>query len=492
MNIYFSDVFDVSPALLEKYGAFNVSLISDLPLFIDPFLLFNSRKPQYQKLHDDIIKYLRFLKDKAVASALDPGLLNAWYRFPEVKQNYLGFCVGGNTGSGLGKQFADSLHSNLQQIFGNFGSETITKGSHLEKLCLIKDRVGKDNISDFTTNLIKAFLLEYTQTFTVKHIAPEHRRTQTIQKVQFNYTTESWQVGTFDLPFWAEDYVILTPQDILTKDDIWINKHDMLHDYTSIPESIPNDQLRAQINNYFRAVLPKNPDQTERDEAARKTYLRFPQLIDYYIRHKEDDGDRAASASRLKVRESHQLYVEQFKALVELLARQTGFYGIPGNTHDEAHARIQFLKDVIEHQDGYKMFYLNGRPIERESDLQILYRLTWFATPSDVNREVNNGRGPVDFKISRGSRDKTLVEFKLASNSSLERNLEAQVEIYEKANDAKWSFKVIIYFSAHELARVQRILTRLKMEKNPFIILIDARKDNKQSASKAKKQAEIF
>ena len=490
MNIYFSDVFDVAPALLEKYGAFNISLISDLPLFIDPFLLFNSKTPQYQHLHDEIIKYLRFLKDKASTSTLSPGLVSAWYRFPEVRQNYLGFCVGGNTGSGLGKQFADSLHSNLQQIFGNFGRETVTKGSHLEKLCLIKDRVGKDNISDFTTNLIKGFLLDYTQTFAVKHIAAKQRRTQTIQKAQFNYTTESWQVGTFDLPFWAGDYVILTPQDILTKDDIWINKHDMLHDYTAIPESIPNDQLRAQINNYFRSVLPRNPDQKERDEAARKTYLHFPQLIDYYIRHKEDDGDRAASASRLKVRESHQLYVEQFKAFVELLANQTGFYGVRGNTHDEAHARIQFLKGVIENQDGYRMFYLNGRPIERESDLQILYRLTWFATPSDVNREVNNGRGPVDFKISRGSRDKTLVEFKLASNTSLERNLEAQVEIYEKANDAKKSFKVIIYFSQHELMRVQRILKRLKMEKNPFIILIDARKDNKPSASKAKKRAD--
>ncbi|MHB8523251.1 MAG: hypothetical protein ACYDH9_21200 [Limisphaerales bacterium] len=492
MNIYFSDVFDVTPALLEKYGAFNISLISDLPLFIDPFLLFNSKKRQYQKLHDDIITYLRFLKDKAVSSTLNPGLLNAWYRFPEVKQNYLGFCVGGNTGSGLGKQFADSLQSNLQQLFGNFGSETVTKGSHLEKLCLIRARVGKDNISDFTTNLIKAFLLEYTQAFAVKHIAPENRKTQTIQKVAFNYTTESWQVGTFDLPFWGGDYVLLTPKDILTKDDIWINKHDMLHDYSSIPVSIPNDQLRAQVNNYFRAVLPKNPKQTERDDAARKTYLRFPQLIDYYIRHKEDDGDRATSASRLKVLESHQLYVEQFKALVELLAKQTGFYGIPGTTHDEALARIQFLKQVIENQDGYKMFYVNGKPIERESDLQILYRLTWFATPSDVNREVNNGRGPVDFKISRGSRDKTLVEFKLASNSSLERNLEAQVEIYEKANDAKKSFKVIIYFSPSDLARVQRILRKLKMEKNPFIILIDARKDNKPSASKAKKQPDLF
>ena len=41
------------------------------------------------------------------------------------------------------------------------------------------------------------------------------------------------------------------------------------------------------------------------------------------------------------------------------------------------------------------------------------------------------GRGAVDFKISRGSKDKTLVEFKLAKNTQLKRNLKNQVKIYE-------------------------------------------------------------
>ena len=35
-------------------------------------------------------------------------------------------------------------------------------------------------------------------------------------------------------------------------------------------------------------------------------------------------------------------------------------------------------------------------------------------TRFDVNREPNNGRGPVDFKISDGALDKSLIEFKLA------------------------------------------------------------------------------
>ena len=47
LQIFFSDYFCVNESIIEKYGAVNISLINDLPLFIDPFLLFNSKKIVY-------------------------------------------------------------------------------------------------------------------------------------------------------------------------------------------------------------------------------------------------------------------------------------------------------------------------------------------------------------------------------------------------------------------------------------------------------------
>lgn len=114
-----------------------------------------------------------------------------------------------------------------------------------------------------------------------------------------------------------------------------------------------------------------------------------------------------------------------------------------------------------------------------------MYRLTWFGTPSDINREVNNGRGPVDFKVSRGSPDKSLVECKLASNSKLKQNLQRQVAIYQRASDAPRALKVILYFTETEFTRVQSILKELNLSGSDDIILIDARCDNKPSASVA-------
>src|ERR1700730_4127239 len=130
LEIYFSDVFEVDPSDLEAYGAFNISVVNDLPLFIDPFLLFNSKKPEYRALHSEMIRYLRFLRDKAWVGTLEDGLIEAWFTFHEVRQNWLGFSKNGNTGSGLGTDFARSLCANLNTVFRSFGSETVTKGSH--------------------------------------------------------------------------------------------------------------------------------------------------------------------------------------------------------------------------------------------------------------------------------------------------------------------------------------------------------------------------
>lgn len=85
-------------------------------MFVDPFLLFNSNKNEYQDLHVEIIEYVRFLKAKP-ALPLSEGALESWFYFPEVKENWLGFSKMGNKGRGLRRKFATSLKSNLVTVF---------------------------------------------------------------------------------------------------------------------------------------------------------------------------------------------------------------------------------------------------------------------------------------------------------------------------------------------------------------------------------------
>jgi hypothetical protein len=518
-QIYFSDAFGVSPETLEAYGALDISLINDLPLFIDPFLLFYSSDPEHQSLHASIIRYLRFLRDKAAAGRVTPGLLEAWFTFREIKQNWLGYSLAGNAGRGLGHDFAIALHSNLQTLFRSFGQEDVTRSSHLEKLCLIDSGIGRDNISDLVTNLIKGYLLDYTQRFAVTHLRPAQRRRLVLPKASFNYELEVWEARPYDLPFHSGDYIILTPLALLTKDEVWINRADVYSDFHEVVPSIGNVQLRAQINNYFQTALGQiverderrkedeqksrgrqstkrrrserhSPDPTKKqeNEAISRLLSELPAYLDWYIRWKEDHGDKAEELADSRVRASEQLYIAQIRQLVAALLTRTAFYQTSGTTHDEATQRVAFLKDVIENQGGWRMFYQDGKPIRREADLQIMFRLTWCNTPSDLNREVNNGRGPSDFEASRGRWDKSIIEVKLAKNSALARNLKHQAEIYKKASGAQHAIKVIVCFDAHEVAVARSLLKQLGLQSDLDTVIIDARK--RVSASRASDETE--
>ena len=482
VGIYFSDFFEVEKSTLETYGAFNVSLVNDLPLFIDPFLLFDSKNEVYQGLHEQIIEYLKFLRDVSATGALTKAHIDQWFRFAEVKQNWLGFSRSGNSGSGLGAQFANTLHKNLHHVFRDFGAEKITKSSHLEKLCLFSEGVGRDHLSDFVTNLIKDFLLDYTQTFARTHLRPEFVRTVGVNRAAFNQEAKRWVPGRYELPFINGDYVILTPKDMLTRDEAWINRGDLLDGIEDVYHTIPNEQLRNQIDTYFMSRLAEDATDQDRKRVAAQTVEQFPILLDHFIRTKEDTADEAHRTSKKKVADTQAQFVDEVSRLVREHLEGTVFY-TGGNSFSESLARVNFLKDVIENKDGWRIFYINGTPSTQEAHLQLLYRLTWFASRMDVNREVNNGRGPVDYKVSEGNADKTLVEFKLARNSKLKTNLQNQVAIYEKANDTFSSITVILYFTDGEWTRVKKIMQDLKFDKPKNIVLIDGRSDNKPSAS---------
>lgn len=483
LRMYFSDFFNVSPASVEEYGAFDVSLINDLPLFIDPFLLFNSDKPEYVALHDQIIRYVAFLRDMSSEPGIHEGLLKSWFHFPEVKQNWFGYSKFGNGGSGLGAKFAAALNKNLHTVFTDFGNEQVTKGSHLEKLCLISGGVGRDNISDFTTNLIKEFLLDYTQEFAKKYVDASMLSDFNVEKVSFNYKTRTWMPKQYRLPKFCDDFVLLTPKEILTKDDTWINKSEMLGNFDAIVESIPNNQLRAQLSDYLSRMLPDEPDQKEYNEAVTKTIFEHPGYIDYFIKLKEDNGDQATKVSELRVAETENLFIKKAKDLVATVSGESEFYHHADDTFEESYQKVMYLKQVIENNDGYRFFYLNGEPLKREVDLQLLFKLMWHASPSSVDAEVNNGRGPVDFKVSRGSKDSTLVEFKLAGNKKLKQNLKHQVEVYKDANQTKKAIKVILFFSISEYQKTKRVLNELDLREGKEVILIDAQRENKTSAS---------
>lgn len=152
----------------------------------------------------------------------------------------------------------------------------------------------------------------------------------------------------------------------------------------------------------------------------------------------------------------------------------------------ESHERIRnaIENDIIEDCDGYKNLYTDGKQIAKENDLQRLFRFVWYGTSYKVDAEPNNGRGQADFIVSKGQNNQNIVEFKLASNSTLS-HVFTQVKIYEAANCTDGSLIAIFCFSESEYLYSEQIVKAAGYEEllGESIYLIDCRNDNKKSAS---------
>ncbi len=486
-KILFSDYFNIDKSVLDQYGTLNLCLSSDLPLFIDPFLLFASDKQEYQILHKKIVDHLIILKKIAVENE-STAAKNTLFKFSEIKQNWLGMSKYGNEGKGLGEKFAKNIVESFNGFYNSFGNEIITEESHIEKLTILNSGVGKDFISDFTTNLIFEYLLHYTEEFALNYLKPNQIREFNIRCV-FDEQLKVWLPKKFKLPFFYleenGDFIILTPIDILTKDDSIINNNEFYSNFKSVASSIDNLSLRDSINEYFRSQLPKNPKKDDINYAIKKTSMRFPDIIDYYIKLKEENKESASILSKEKIQEILDELIDSLTPLCDYLLKYSDFYSIlPTNSYEESLKRVLFLKDVIENNDGYRIFYNDGKPISKEDTIQRIFRLTWYATPFDVNAEVNNGRGPADYKVSFGGEDSTIVEFKLGKSSSLKRNLENQTDIYKKASKSANDIKVILCYNGGEIKSVERIISKIGLINKENIVIINA--STKKSASVVK------
>lgn len=385
---------------------------------------------------------------------------------------------------GLGPLFANALNESIPRIVGVEGEAAATRSNHLEKVALLRPRVGKDNISDFATNLIKHYLVDYTEKFAKQFLDPASCREVGVRRIRFNFDTQTWVTEVRYLPMFNDDYVLLTPANLLVHDETWINYSDMVRRYPQIVAAVDDDILRDQVNRYFESSLGKNPSAKVEAAARQRTFMRFPSLLDVYIALKEADESGASSISEEELALLREIFVGSLSELVKAFWSTPEMQQRPRLTSiAEAKYRVLVFKKWVEDKDGYlELNRANGLASEKE--VQRLIFLTLQASEFDVNREVNNGRGPVDFKVSRG-RDATLIEIKLASNSHLERNLEKQVDIYKKANETVQAVTVIICYTAAEQDKVKRVLTRLELPVLDEIVAINARKDDKPSGSKA-------
>lgn len=193
----------------------------DLPLGIDPFLLFKSRDPDYRNLHTLVLNVFNAGVAAVRSGNLDEarGVLT----FPEVPEVGLGYAASSRRGSGVGTYLTELIVDTL------VGSPQLQQRGvrHVEEMQLLSAGIGPDRVSDIVANILKSFLVDYTQRQCAiwgLEIKPGVPLTHV-----YNHSTAVWEDIHEDLPVSDVDgtAILLVPRRIVRVLP-WINYDDFL------------------------------------------------------------------------------------------------------------------------------------------------------------------------------------------------------------------------------------------------------------------------
>ena len=130
-------------------------LEEDIPLYVDPFLLWKSPAQQDNALHGDIIASfnvlgIRYGQDKSATIAM----------LDEISEcDEVGL---GTSKSKQGKRMGAALAERILETFSQIPTIQESGYTHLEEVQLLVDHFSKDRISDIACNLVKSHLIDYT------------------------------------------------------------------------------------------------------------------------------------------------------------------------------------------------------------------------------------------------------------------------------------------------------------------------------------------
>lgn len=145
---------------------------------------------------------------------------------------------------------------------------------------------------------------------------------------------------------------------------------------------------------------------------------------------------------------------------------------------------VQHFKHYVEEEQGYRLLWNDdGRPKGERAAQLLFYGVVKHycrANNIDVSREVETGRGPVDFKFSQGYEDRALIEVKLARNSKFWHGLTIQTPTYLRAAEVRQGTYLVVVQTDNDLARVadiQRVVRDVARRRRVRLstVVVDAR-----------------
>lgn len=465
MAVFVSDEFKLGLGL-EELGVFDSLMDEDSNFFINIKRLRDTKVPEFRDSYNNINSYFRDLGILLKASK-NPG--DKLYKtavkkfdFSEVRGINLGFSKG-TRGAGFGPMLSNQIIKDASEIIKS-GSEQ-PEIFHLTSL--FEENVGPDRLSDMIATLIYEDIVRYT-----KRIYEE------VGINKDNYPKYSFESGLLINPYKGCELLLL-PIDILHELPI-ARSWDDIDRVVSENETI-RKEMSELVGKEWRKLATSQKKRYIKDFIFMKPHL-VSKVIDDY---------KSTSVQAYDIYRNIDYKIE--KLINEIIKLKGEINLTEKNSYESSLEIIEEYKEWVENKKGFAVL----RDVDSRNEEKVVQKTLHGsagyyckANDLDISPEPNSGRGPADFKISRGN-DKTVIEIKLTSNKDCLHGFEVQIEEYAKSEETGNKIFIVVD-NGRSSTRIKQVKDsyeeRYKAGKNPAtVIVIDARPKDSASTYKPSK-----
>lgn len=463
----FSEAFKINGA--KDHEWFDPDLTIDTKLFVDPFLMLRAGH-QWSQAHADLVAHFAHCY-QLVAKAPSKQSLSAkqahkLLTFPEPHEFCLGYTTASTKGSGGGAGRAAAIADGIAVAV----AAGLKRPEHIEEIGILNERFGADSISDATLNILKSHFVRYTQGVAAELGIPmaEHR----LRNAAVDLEHSRWETEVVELPTNPSTGgpVLLVPKRLL-RELPTLNAEDWF-------QSDLNDELRTSLNVTIGKTLPKADivkEARKNPEAVREWARRQQSRPDLFGYDFEVDPLGVVSYDQAaEYASAHPLALQQAPVT-------------QGDLSSLMRMVLRRFKDFVEQGGGWSLLWNTDGSEKPEEAAQLLFmgmsRAYLREAGVELDREVQLGRGPVDFKASSGANARLLVEVKKVHNGKFWNGLRDQLPSYlvSDATDEGWFVAIQYRDVKSSTERVAQLPAEVKTVaertgKDLHFMAIDARK----------------
>jgi hypothetical protein len=424
MPISLTDKYKIKKKEFEKTGAFDVILDVDSRVFIDPALIESYNEFEFKDCKKKIEKYfsqiITLLKCSKKENDMFWKKADKLLKFKEIKGTCFGYSKSSTDGNAIGPIYRYSI---LQSITALIEAGELDP-TIFEILSVFQEGIGCDRISDLITFILLPEILSYTQ----RILSLFNLDKADITNCGIKYKTTINEYNSKP--------IVLLPKTILSP----LPVADEFFDIDYICSE--NERVRESINSYI--------DIGNRKKLSKK---------EIYNLMKTDSTFRAAliNAYKSMIKRPYDFEEDPVGEYIWYFAAKEYVNDFPLKLNtpktnnellDVVNKICERFKDLIENNGLWSLLYDEKHEPKHERAAQLLFYgiadAYCVANDIDLSREPNSGNGPVDFKLSKGSKNIVVVEIKLTSNSQLKHGLEIQLPTYMKQENTDKAIYLVL------------------------------------------------